>query len=760
MRRQLFLALFLGLLLFGCVEERTISVTGYETIETIGGADLTGDGVNDLLTYSYRSIPIDQPAGISMSRKVSIAPYSYSYVISAFAETPDLEGAKSLIQEFDTQRKSGESACIQRLQLSLPSCIDTQTCVQNCMAEYCTMGYSMGGDAFGDELLSFKQKSEEMDRTVAELLATSSLPTQGEKEQFIRKIVRVMALSSDLYYNNIFNPQTYNLCTPLQLPLDKLDSAAQKIATVEISPDRYRYRVAEVVTGGSEDEYISVFIQDTPPIVMTIDELSVDIDGIIYQRLPLRLGWENLRLDAYRKVPAYSFTSPDPADESIMTKWSNPQVNERNIKFLGIFNTILTNPIVAFFLNFAKEVFALFYSLGAGYFASLGAAASFLLYSALFIILALQFLFHAAHAYIDRKSVREFLVDKMGPPITDWRTYLAVGVFLVAVSLALGALYIRPTDAGELDIATIQLKIASDIMGALSGLIFIFGAYTIYLVLEDFLKGLLLGEEYYHAKGATKEENLASLSKMKVLISNLKIRIETMSRTGMEVKEEYAVILAVPMDRLEQLVDMGKQNTARSLINFHTERLDAMDKRIEQKVAIMEQNWPVWNTEIEKALDQSAEVPVETLVSIPLQWRDWAVNKFISEHRSRNLILEDNKIKRRQVSVENLINTALGDVRRSGLAQASIVLQNGKVVSNTFSKGNTAVGAVLMLKLIGYAKAISKKFGEDPKRFVIMGKKSAAAWLPGDGTSPLLFTERGRLKELMEEWKKKLGQTG
>ena len=57
MKKQLVLALFLGFLLFGCVEERTISVSGYETIESISGMDLTADGINDVFSYSYRSIP-------------------------------------------------------------------------------------------------------------------------------------------------------------------------------------------------------------------------------------------------------------------------------------------------------------------------------------------------------------------------------------------------------------------------------------------------------------------------------------------------------------------------------------------------------------------------------------------------------------------------------------------------------------------------------------------------------------------------------
>lgn len=756
----MFLAIFLAFLLFGCVEERTVSISGYETIESISGTDLTGDGINDILTYSYRSVPIDQPAGISMMRIVSIAPFSYSFLISSYNDPADLAGAKAAIQEFDSLRRQGESSCTGRLQLSLASCMDPPSCLQNCRSAYCTAAEKSAGSAFGMELLDFREKSEEMDRTVSELLSVQSLPSQADKEQYIRKIARLMALAGDLSYNHIFNPRTYNLCTLPALPLNKLEEAAQKIGAVEIAPDRYRYRTAEITTGGKEDEHIFLFIQDTPPVILTVDELSVDIDnGVVYQRVPLKLGWENVRLDSPRKVLTYDFTSPDRPEESLMSRWSNPQVNERNIKFLGIFDAFLSFPPVSILLGLSGGVFQFFYSSGLGYYTALGAAASFLLYAALLIIFFITLGYHALRAFIDRKAVKEYLVEQMGPPITDWKTYAGTGAILIFICLLLGALYIRPAEMGQFDLATIQIRLASDIPGSISALLFIFGAYTLYLVAEDRLKGLLLGEEYYRVKGATKEENLAALSRLKVLTGNLKARVESLSHAGMDVKEEYAVLITVPSERLEQLIEMGKQNTAKSLIDFHLEKIEAMDKSLEQKVRIMEENWPVWNSEIEKAVEASEEVPIETLVSIPMQWREWAVSKFISEHRGKALVFEENRIKRKKISMENLIANALGDIRRTGLAQASIIIHDGKVLSNTFSKGNATCGAVLFMKLVGYAKAIARKFGEEePRRVVVMGRDNAAVYLPEGKYNPLLFTERIRLRELIEEWKKRISE--
>jgi len=762
MRMHTFLAIFAALLLFGCVEERTLSISGYESIESIGGMDLTGDGVNDVLSYQFRSIPIDQPLGISMAKYVFVSPSSYSFTEPAYPSPPDLEGAKAKINEFDAARKSGEGACLSRLQVSFATCSDYSSCMQNCRSEYCTESKAVAGEAFGFELLTFKEKSQEMDRLVSELNSVQALQSSEEKKEFIRKTVKLMAVASDLSYVNIFNQNTFRTCSPLQLRLDLLEQAVQKVGATQITPDRYRYRVAEIITGGTEDEHITLFIQDTPPVAMNIDELSVDVPmGVVYQRLPLRVGWENFRIDTPRKALTYDFTSPDRPGETILSRWSNPQVNERNIKFFAIFNSIFSNPIITFLAGISKSVFMLFYSLGAGYFTSLGAAASFFLYVFMLAILAATFLFHAMRGYMDRKVIREYLIEKMGPPITDWRSYVGVGAALILVCFLMNVMYIRPTEIGQLDLATIQLRLISDIPGSISAILFIFGAYTIYLVAEDRLKGLFLGPDYFHRKGATKEENVAALSRLKTVSGTLKARIETLSRTGMDVKDEYAVLIAVPEERLEQFIDVGKQNTAKSLIVFRLTRREDIDKRIEQKIGIMEENWPVWNSEIAKAVDQSDEVPVETLVSIPMQWREWAVSKYISEHRGRHLVLEDNRIKRRKVSAENLLMSSLSDLKRDGLVESAILIHDNKVVSNSFSKGNSTVGVVLFMKLSGFANAIARKFGEeDVKRFVIMGKKGAAASLPSGKNSPLLFTGRGKLKQLIDEWKSKVGEPG
>ncbi|MDD5096588.1 MAG: hypothetical protein PHY95_03685 [Candidatus ainarchaeum sp.] len=762
MRLHVLLAVFAALLLYGCVEERTLSISGYETVEGVSGLDLTGDGINDVLSYQFRSIAIDQPMGISVAKYVSVAPYSYSFTEPSYLSPPDLAGAKAKIAEFDAARKAGESACLQRLGLSFAACNDYSSCMENCGSDHCEASKKVGGDAFGFELLAFKDKSQEMDRLVSELTSTQSLPSQDDRKEFIRKTVRLMAVSSDLAGMSMFNSNTYGTCGPVPLRLDLLGQAAQLVGTTGVSPDRYRYRVSEVITGGTEEEHITLFIQDTPPVAMSIDELSVDIpQGVVYQKFPLRLGWENIRADSPRKVLVYDFTSPDAPQDTVVSRWSNPQIDERNVKFFTVFSMLASNPAVSLFTGISKSVFTLAYSLGLGYFTALGAAAAFLLYVVLLAIMLITALYHALRAYMDRKDVREYLIDRMGPPITDWRSYVGVGAGLIIVCFLLNAFYIRPTEVGQLDLATVQLRAISDIPGAVSSILFILGAYTIYLFAEDRLKGIVLGEGYFRAKGATKEENVASLSKLKVLSDNLKTRIDTLSHTGMDVKEEYSVLIAVPTDRLEQFVEIGKQNTAKSLIDFHMGRLEEMDKRIEQKVGIMEENWPVWNSEIEKAVDQSGDVPVETLVSIPMQWREWAVSKFISEHRARHLILEDNRIKRRTVSVENMVSTALADLKREGLVDASIVIHDGKVLSNSFSRGNATVGAVLYLKLSGFAKAIARKFGEeDVKRFVIMGRKSAAVSLPSGKSNPLLFTERGRLKQLIEQWKVKTGEQG
>ena len=765
MRKALVFLLLAGLLLFGCIEERSISTTGDEKISVVSGSDLDLNGANEILVYQYTQIPIDSELGISMRKVVIVSPDSYAYTVNAYkdVDAAALVDIKSKLEQFKSEKEQQLALCTGRLGLAEHMCDSTDACLGACTSAQCENAKKYGERPLGNYLLEMVGGSGEIDATVDEMLAYPSLATPTQKEQFVQKGVMLIELSDGLAANPIFETSSYALCSKPGLRVDLLQSAVAQVAEVDAEPSYYKYQAMEVATGGSEEDYIELFIRESPPLLIEIESASVNVlgDGVnaVYQKEPLSIGWENVKLQAARVIVAYQFLSPDAPDEEVMEKWSVPQVLERNLKLLSAFSAILQNPLFVSLINTSAGVFRFFYSLGVGYYAALGAAFTLWVWGIAFLILILAAIYATFKAYVDKKNVHEELVEKMGPPLADWRTYFGLGVGLVAVSIAMSMFYVKPTEVGELDIPSMMVKVSTDLVGAIAALVFVMGGYVLYLLVEDWLKGLALGEEYYAVRGATREENVKALRELKKKLAQLKEQVETLSKMGMVVQNEYAVVVSVPVERFEQMIESGKQNMAKQLMSFHMGMLLDLEKKLENKTKVMDEKWPEWREAIESALKQADEVPLNTLMAIPLQWREWAARKYISERR-RALVIEGGAIKRRKIAVEEVISRLISELERKKLMKKGVLMHNDKPVYNSFSKGNRTVGAALFLKLMEYSKSLSKKFGgAELHRFVMSGDKDAFVYLTNNEYRALLFADKENIRELVETWNSRLGES-
>ncbi|GEM_PF-1169680 len=767
MRKAAILLLLAGLLMFGCVEERSTSSTGYEKIETVYGKDLDGDLQNEIMAYTYRPVEVDADYGIEMQKTAIVSPYSYAYSIAAYNEValPQISDIQGKLQQFGSEKAQAESICTSRLALNARDCVDRESCVEACASKSCVSAAESGADTLGKYLQEYVDGKEKMGGLLDELLAMNGLSTQVQKELFVEKAVQLRELSEDAEANPLFNSDVFGLCPSPAYRVDLLEGAVAQVADVELAATHYRYRAFEVVTGGGGDEYIELFIRESPPLLLEAEGLSVDVSGdgtnTVYQKEPLKIGWENVGLEGPREVVEYDFVSVDAPAEDIMARWSVPSVLERNFRLLSYFNSVLQNPLFAFLFGVSAGAFMLFYSLGLGYFAALGIVLGLWVAAAALVVLALSAAYIAAKAYLDKKNMHDRLVDQLGPPLADWRMYAITGAVLLMVSVAVSLFFVSPVEIGALDVTGILTKLSTNLVGALAAFVMVVAVYSLFIVGEDRLKGLALGQEYYSIKGATKEEDVKLLNELKRKLGELKERVEGLSRMGMNVDDEYATLVSIPVERFEQMIEVGKVNMAKQLITFNTDMLLEMEKKLDQKEEVMSKNWPEWKEEIDRAVKLSEQVPLETLLSIPVQWRDWAARKYLSEHRGRALVLEDGMIKRRKIAVEEIVSRMMADFKKSGLVKAGILLHKGKPVYNSFSKGNRTVGTVLFMKLSEYAKGMAKKFGDSElKRLVVSGKGNVAVYLVHGDYRALLFTERGSVRELLETWNKSLETAG
>jgi len=753
--RWLPIILIMALLFYGCVEERQVSITGYEQIQTISSVDLTGDGVNSIRTYAYTPKSINEEVGIYIQKIVTTYPVSLEVSILNYSEvTPqDLGQIKTLVGEFQATKNQGEGICFSKLGLNRAACVDSDSCLESCSGSTCAVVAEYNRESFGQELYQFNYNSQEVDHLITGLNAMDSAATQEQKDLIAGKLTTILVLSTKLQTNLLFNPNAFGACTQPTYDTDKLTEALDIVGDVEIDTYSYEYQVLILIEGGDEDQFIELYLKDSPPLLITPEQFSVDIlgNGKLYEQEPLTVGWDGVEVNAPHKFVYYDFVSQTEPTEEVMSKWKFPKIQERNITALSYLNIIYENPIGKFIFSLSAAVFGIFSFLG--FYAAVGAAISVWVILLFLLILAFEIGYYTLRAAMDKKNTKEVLLDAFGAPMADWKIYVAVGIVLIAASVILNITYTTPVESNVFEMESLLMNVGSDVVGAVCIVLFVIGVYTLFLVAEDILKGLILGKDYYILKGATKEENLAGLAELREKWQALRMRVEDLSKTGMVVTQEYAIIVSVPIERLEQMIASGKQGMAKQLIIFNSERLETLDKKLDEKVNVMNEKWPEWREELSRALVGSDSVALNTLLFIPMQWREWAVEKYISENRAKGYALEGDTIVRREVKIDEILVRKLKSLMKRNVIKQAVLLSQDVEVYNSFHKGKKTVVEVLFLKLKSYVGALAKKMGaSEVKRFVISGKKNAAVYVSHENYQAFIISDKSKIREVVEDW--------
>lgn len=753
--RKAAILLFMLVLFSGCVEERQITVTGYEQIQSMSGSDLTGDGVNDFILTTYGSKPINPEAGVYIKKTVAVYPVSLDAQIITYTPMTeyDLQYVKNRISEFSEAKEGGEGSCFSSLGVDRAKCVDAESCAEECSSTACERAKEYGENTLGNELYMFNRDSEELDRLASEVGAISSVSTQAERDALGEKITRIMALSSKLSSNLMFRQDVFNVCGKPSYDSGTLAAALSRVGNATIGAGNYEYKVAIIVEREPGDQNLELYVKDSPPLLLSVDQLTLDVleDGKLFEKEPLTVGWNAVELDASRKVLYYDFVSATEPSDEILSKWRFPKVTERNLMALTYLAQAKEHPVGAFIFYVSESAFnsALFL----GYYAALGTAFSVWVVLLFLLIFLGELAYFILKAIMDRKNIRETLIDSFGAPMADWKTYAAAAFVLVGSAIMVNMFYIAPVSTTGFSVEELATTLGSDPAGAACVLLFIIGVYTFFLVVEDWLKGLILGPEYYQLKSATKEENLRALSELRESWQALKMRVEDLSKTGMLVTEEYGVIVSVPLERLEQMIASGKQGMAKQLLLFNQERLESLDHKLDEKVNVMNQKWPEWEKDLEKALSGSDHVPLNTLLFIPLQWREWAVEKYIGQNRAKGYTLDGDVVIRRAVKVDELLARKVEEMVKNGIAKQEVLLSQDMAISNSFGKGKRTIAGALFLKLKKYSEALSKKMGaKEVRRFVVSGEKTAAVYVSHGTYHAFIAADKARIKEVVEEW--------
>jgi predicted regulator of Ras-like GTPase activity (Roadblock/LC7/MglB family) len=248
-------------------------------------------------------------------------------------------------------------------------------------------------------------------------------------------------------------------------------------------------------------------------------------------------------------------------------------------------------------------------------------------------------------------------------------------------------------------------RIAGNPLNAVGVFMVVIGIASVYTVLMDLIKGMIFGEKYFFEP--------IDMAKLKIneirgLMGMLQERIEGCSGFGIGTETELLFLgtRRKKIEEIEKNLDIENAEEYLPYINRILSDVGIEIKEMEEKIDLY-QNWPVWKESIDKTLITKDVIAPEDLVSVPEEWRKWALTRYLSEHLGEALTIDNGVLTRLRIAtvrkgeVELILNEFLGTGQIDGVA---LVRKDGLVIASNLPKAIDAnVIAAISAKVMANA---------------------------------------------------------
>ncbi len=636
MRRFSYLLLFLLLISAGCIREGTIS---YEKVElaSLQGIDVDKNGLFDISTYYY--VPISLSTGkeeLVVDRFIYVRPTKFDI----YAE--GVNGSQELWQA--------------RVSTALAK---AEEHVEGCRPLYCTSLSSCRGRTEGESLayLSLSRLLSDFDEAKAAL--TTAL-IRFQEDNNTTALATAMARLM-VYERAIAEHPAVTYFRGCRV--DKEYTHYSPITVVSYTPKAHEALELVVFKAHNMESVAQVSLTETLPFQISERlELLKTTDATIKSRTPLKIAYREIKLtESDIASVGLMVVGPFENEKALFEFWKELSINVRL--------AVVELPFMDAVMAFLAAVYGYTASFGRPYLA-LAVAFSSLTLALLIIDTLLSFIISFVNLYILKGySLRRALKHSIGYVDPAWKRKLAFAALLFMAGFG-AEFYAPPLNLEGFSLAELRLALENPI-AFLSFLFYFTAIYFLLYVIRDRFRALLGG-------GISKERVAEGLEKLKKDIEEVKGLLEEMSSEGFDVSEEYELVLAIPLDRMERL--LGKNNARlATLLNEYSSRLAEVKAKLENRRKLAQANWEEWEHYIRENLMDKTSLPIDSLIAIPKPWRLWAVTKYLQEHPEEDLYLEGKVIKRELLSKEEKVKRVATHLLGREL-KALVVMDEGKVL--------------------------------------------------------------------------------
>jgi len=755
------LVIFLLLLSPGCIRERKVELGEYEKIYSVNVEDIDNDGVADVRYYKFSPYVVEEEgAKLTFTRILIVSPKESEttvYSVNDLSEQ-DASEMQSLLLSFSASKQENELRCKQNIGIGTGSCTSVETCAEICTSPSCGKYKEYAKEPLGYSIYSFYSEISELNNLLSEVEnALPTLPTasKSQKALVLQKLDKILVLTMEINANPLMDKNAFGICIPINYDTEKIRQVMSKLGNSTRTITSYEYTVVLQVDSEEKGAYVETYVKDRLPNALSSSMIKLNLfqGGNVYEHAPVKIIWPAIKSTTYPKYfLLYSVVSTLEPREDVFERWSTPEITIRVI-------SLETVPFFREAANITKDIFAK--TAQYGYYIALAVSIAFWSVLSLILLQLAKSFISIVFAITDKKDIIREFRRSLGEANIYWGRYALGAVLLLGAGYALQHYVAKPVAEQELVFSNTLEYIGKDFGGFLAFLTFFLGINLLYIVIEDKVKGLVGGKEYYRSiVELSPQANALKLKKLKELMEELRHEINVYNEKKIDTGREYDLLLSVPLERLERMIAENEdQRAVRDIINAYTEKIEDAKAALKEKEEISKENWPRWEAYILSLLEEGDAVALDTMISIPHPWRVWAATKFAEEHPEEGVVLEGEVLRKGMKGPEGMAESLISAMVKKRIATGGIIIKDGRILGGHFEKGKTNLLKVLMLKTMSEMESLTKEtFGEDIEGVECYGKKEKMFIVKEGETIAFVICPHEKINEAKEMLKKRLGR--
>jgi hypothetical protein len=293
-------------------------------------------------------------------------------------------------------------------------------------------------------------------------------------------------------------------------------------------------------------------------------------------------------------------------------------------------------------------------------------------------------------------------------------------------------------------------------------LIYLIAVYLLVDVVFDRMKSVIGGKYYSrnllrYSAGEIDSEIKSLKKKIKESLAEL----EKYTDRGIDISAEYDKIVSLSLDELKMLYDKGEYREAHRIAEEYFKIVSENMISIKNKDAMIRDNEAKWMDTLKAELEESKNerVNVSTLIEIPKEWRPWIVRKFIDERKDEGWVIEENILKKTEMSEQERIESMIKAFVKDGTIESGAVFRGTIYNGGVFKSGKQSINMALSSRIIKFIMSIAPAVEKTKDMvFISYGKNSLIYVIGKSGTNLLLLAKKKISDEKMEQISKKIAK--